>query len=242
MSIFLSIIIPAYNEEKRLPITLLAVDKYLSEQTYPYEILVINDGSKDNTVNVVKNFERMVKNLRCIGYEKNRGKGYAVRFGMLKAQGEYRLFTDADNSTTVDQIEKLIPYLKPKGDFDVAIGSRAVKGHKIIIHQPFYREIIGKTGNKLIQAMAVSGIWDTQCGFKCFTRKSAEKIFPKQIIERWGFDFEALAIARLLGYKIKEVPITWVDSFESKLSKKAMFAMFRELLRVRMNLWRKKYD
>jgi len=241
MSIFLSVIIPAYNEERRLPVTLLAVDKYLSEQTYPYEILVVNDGSKDNTVKIVKNFEKMINNLSCIGYGENRGKGYAVRFGMLKAQGKYRLFTDADNSTTVDQIERLIPYLKPKGDFDVAIGSRAVKGHKILIHQPFYREMIGKTGNKLIQTIAVPGIHDTQCGFKCFTRKSAERIFSKQIIERWGFDFESLAIARLLGYKIKEVPIVWVNDHESKLSKKAMFAMFRELLRVRMNLWRKKY-
>lgn len=242
MSIFLSVIIPAYNEEKCLPTTLLAIDKYLSEQNYPYEILVVNDGSKDNTVDIVKNFEKMINNLSCIGYEENRGKGYAIRFGMLKAEGKYRLFTDADNSTSIDQIEKLIPCLKPKGDCDIAIGSRAVKGHKIIIHQPFYREIIGKTGNKLIQAMAVSGIWDTQCGFKCFTSQSAEKIFPKQTIERWGFDFEALAIARLLNYKIKEVPIVWVDSSESKLSKKAMFAMFWELMKVRMNLWRKKYE
>ncbi len=242
MSIFLSVIIPAYNEEKRLPITLLAIDKYLSEQTYPYEILVVNDGSGDNTAAIVKNFQKMVKNLILLGYDENRGKGYAVRFGMLKAQGKYCLFTDADNSTTVDQIEKLIPCLKPKGDFDVAVGSRAIKGHKILIHQPFYREMIGKAGNKLIQAIAVGGIQDTQCGFKCFTKKSAERIFSKQTIERWGFDFEALAIAGLLGYKIKEVPIVWVNDCESKLSKKAMFAMFRELLKVRMNLWRKVYD
>lgn len=239
---FLSVIIPAYNEEKRLPITLLAVDKYLSEQAYPYEILVVNDGSGDNTVNVVKSFEAMIRNLRCIGYEKNRGKGYAVRFGMLKARGKYRLFTDSDNSTSVDQIEKLIPYLKPRGDCDVVIGSRAAKGHKILVHQPFYREMIGKAGKKLIQTMAVPGIQDTQCGFKCFTAKSAERIFQKQTIERWGFDFEALAIARLLGYKIKEIPIVWANDCESKLSKKAMFAMFRELLRVRMNLWRRVYD
>lgn len=242
MSIYLSVIIPAYNEEKRLPTTLLAVDKYLSEQTYPYEILVVNDGSKDSTVKIVKNFQRMIKNLIFLEYGKNRGKGYAVRFGMLKARGKYRLFTDADNSTSVNQVEKLLPYLKPRGDYDIAIGSRAVKGHKILIHQPLHREIIGKTGNKLVQVIAVPGIKDTQCGFKCFTKESAENIFPKQTIEKWGFDFEVLAIAKKLGLGIKEVPIVWIDSSESKLSKKAMFSMFYELMKVRINLWRKIYD
>jgi len=239
---FLSVIIPAYNEEKCLPTTLLAIDKYLSKESYPYEILVVSDGSKDKTVEITKKFQKMIKGLRIIDNKKNHGKGYVVRQGMLEAKGKYRLFDDADNATSIEQVEKLLEYIKPRGKADIVIGSRAVKGHKILVPQPFYRVLIGKVGNKIIQLLAVPGIWDTQCGFKLFTKEAAEIIFPKQTIMRWAFDVEVLAIARKFGLKIKEVPIVWKNNPESKVKLKGMIKFFWSVFEIRINLWRRVYD
>ena len=238
---YLSVIIPAYNEEKRLPKTLRAIDAYLKRQSYDYEILVVNDGSKDRTFEVAKNLESEIKNLKATGYEKNQGKGFAVRFGLLEAKGEYRVFTDADNSTSIDQVEKMWPEFK-KG-YDIVIGSRDVKGAEVAVPQAYWRRRLGDFFNLLVQLICgLWGIWDTQCGFKGFTNEAAEKILPGCRINRFAFDPEMLIIAKKLGFKIKEVPIRWVNDPHSKVNFKSMIKMLLDLLKIRWNLICRKYD
>lgn len=237
--IHLSVVIPAYNEEKRIATTLLDVDKYLSEQKYNYEIIVVNGGSKDNTVQVVNKMRELVKNLYLIDIKENRGKGWVVKNGILEAKGEYRVFMDADNATTIDHIEKFWPFFK--SGYDVIIGSRTTKGTEITVHQPWYKELAGKFGNKIIQIFAVWGINDTQCGFKSFTQKSAKDIFEKSTINGWGFDVEVLALARALNYKIKEMPVIWRNDPESHVKFKSYFEVLWQTLKVRYNLIIDKY-
>lgn len=239
---YLSVIIPAYNEEKRLPKTLEEIDKYLRKQDYDYEILVVNDGSKDKTVEIAKGLISKIKNLIVTGYKKNRGKGYAVRFGMLEAKGDYRLFTDADNSTSIDHVEKIWPEFK-KG-FDIIIGSRDIKGAVLDPPQPWIRKLILGEGFKLYRKIIIGlwGIEDTQCGFKCFTKKATEKIFQKCRINRFAFDPEFLVIAKKLGYKIKEIPIYWKNDPESKVKFKSIIKMALDLIKIRLNLIKRVYD
>jgi glycosyltransferase involved in cell wall biosynthesis len=238
--IYLSVIIPAYNEEKRLPKTLEEIDKYLREKPYNYEILVVNDGSKDRTVEVAKSLIPKIKNLKVTGYEKNRGKGFAVRFGMMEAKGKFRLFTDADNSTPIKEIEKMWPEFE-KGA-DVVIGSREIKGAILDPPQPLFRRFLGE-GFKLLRKILV-GLWeiqDTQCGFKCFRAEVVEKIFPKCKVDRFAFDPEILILAKKAGYKIKEIPIYWRNDPHSKVKFKSIFNMAKDLLKIRMNLILRKY-
>ncbi|OIP76071.1 MAG: hypothetical protein AUK06_00645 [Parcubacteria group bacterium CG2_30_36_18] len=239
--VYLSVIIPAYNEEMRLPKTLEEIDKYLSKQSYDYEILVVNDGSKDKTVEVAKSLIPKIKNLKVTGYEKNQGKGYAVRFGMLEAKGEFRLFTDADNSTSIDQVEKMWPYFKES--YDTVIGSRDVKGAILDPPQPWLRQLILGEGFKLFRKIILNlwGIEDTQCGFKCFTKKATENIFPRCKINRFAFDPEILIIAKKLGYKIKEIPVYWKNDPESKVKFKSILKMGLDLFKIKWNLITKKY-
>jgi len=239
---YLSVVIPVYNEEKRLPKTLEEIDKYLRKQSYQYEIIVVNDGSKDRTVEVARDLIPKIKNLKVTGYEKNRGKGYAVRFGMQKAQGEVRLFTDADNSTSIDHLEKMWPYFK--GGYDVIIGSRDIKGAVLDPPQPWIRKLILGEGFKLYRKIIIGlwGIEDTQCGFKCFTKKATENIFPRCRINRFAFDPEILVIAQKLGYKIKEIPAYWKNDPESKVKFKSIIKMGFDLLKIRWNLITGKYD
>ncbi len=238
--IYLSIIIPAYNEGERIVRTLLDIDQYLSKKPLSYEILVVNDGSKDNTGEIVQNHERVIKNLRLITQKENQGKGAAVRRGMLDAVGEFRLFMDADNSTTIDHIDRLLPLLKEKND--VVIGSRAIRGANIPVPQPFVRRLLGRIGNLIIQLLVLPGIHDTQCGFKIFSAKAAEEVFKRLTIYRWGFDVEALAIARHKGFSIKEVGITWINDARSHVRGSAYIQVLLETLRVRWNIWTKKYN
>ena len=191
---FLSVIIPAYNEVSRLPLTLIDVDKHLSQQEYSYEILVLNDGSKDSTAEMVKRFAPLVKNLKLVDNPENKGKGAVIRQGMLEANGNWRLFMDADNSTSIVEFNKMLPYTKD--GYDVIIGSRSVKGARLSPPQPIYKQLAGKAGNFVIQLLLVKGIWDTQCGFKCFSEEAAVKIFPLAKISRWGFDADGLGLAR----------------------------------------------
>ena len=239
---YLSVIIPAYNEEKRLPKTLEEIDKYLRKQDYDYEILVVNDGSKDKTVEIAKGLISKIKNLIVTGYKKNQGKGYAVRFGMLEAKGDYRLFTDADNSTSIDHVEKIWPEFK-KG-FDIIIGSRDIKGAVLDPPQPWIRKLILGEGFKLYRKIIIGlwGIEDTQCGFKCFTKKATEKIFQKCRINRFAFDPEILVIAKKLGYEIKEIPIYWKNDPESKVKFKSIIKMALDLIKIRLNLIKRIYD
>ncbi len=232
---FLSIIIPAYNEAERLPLTLVDIDKRLSGVKYSYEILVVNDGSTDNTGEIVKKMAPAIKNLKLIDNRVNQGKGGVVKQGMLLTKGEYRLFTDADNSTSIDHFDKMMHYLTGKeGEiYDVVIGSRAVKGSKLEPPQPFYKQLLGKLSNIIIQIVNMPGIWDTQCGFKVFSEKAAEKIFSISKINGWGFDIEALALARHFGYRTKETPVHWVNDAKSHVKLAAYLKTFVENVKIR---------
>ena len=238
----LSVIIPAYNEEKRLTKTLENIDEYLVKQEYDYETLVVNDGSTDKTAQVTEGLELRIKNLRLVDNKKNNGKGYVVRQGMLEAKGDFRLFTDADNSTSIEQIEKMWPEFE-KGA-DVIIGSRDIKGAVLDPPQPWLRHIILGEGFKLYRKI-IAGLWniqDSQCGFKCFKKEVAEKVFPKCKINRFAFDPEILIIAQKMGYKIKEIPVYWKNDPESKVKAKWMVNMAIDLLKIRWNLIIRKYD
>jgi len=236
----LSIIIPAYNEEKRLPKTLKEIDEYLKRQNFDYEIIVASDGSKDKTAGVVKNLQTQIKNLRLIDNKENHGKGYVTRQGLLEAKGDYRIFTDADNSTSIDQIEKILPEFEK--NFDIVIGSRDIKGAVLDPPQPVQRRITGELF-KLFRKIVIGlwGIQDTQCGFKGFTKKVVEDVFPKCLIDRFAFDPEILVLAQKKGYKIKEIPIVWKNDLESKVKFKSMLNMAIDLLKLKWNLLKKKY-
>ena len=231
---YLSVIIPAYNESKRIPLTLIDMDKRLSREAYSYEILVVNDGSKDNTAEVVRGMEKMIKNLKLVDNVENKGKGGVVRQGMLTAKGQYRLFTDADNATSIDHFNAMIPHFK--AGYDVVVGSRAMKGSKMDPGQPLYRQIPGKLSNLLIQLVVLPGLWDTQCGFKCFSAKAVENIFPKAKIKGFAFDPEILILSKRIGYKIKEVPIYWKNDPDSKVSPANIIKMAADLMKIRRYL------
>lgn len=240
---YLSVIIPAYNEKKHIKSTTESVHRYLSGKNIEHEIVVVTDGSTDNSDEIVRSMIPAIPTLQLISYPKNRGKGYAVRQGMLKAKGQYRLFTDADNATSIDHIEKMMPYFE-KG-YGVVIGSIGIKGAEVLSgSEPVWRRLFGMMGNLFIQVVAVPGIKDTQRGFKIVTAKAAEDIFPKMTIDRWGFDIEMLALARKFGHKIKEVPVRWKNdpntASHPRLS--AYFQVLMETVKIRRNLLTGKYN
>lgn len=237
----LSVIIPAYNEEKRLPKTLGAIDNYLKSQSFDYEILVIDNNSKDKTADVVRNLEGLIRGLKLFSGNFGQGKGSAVKKGMLEAQGKIRIFTDADNSTSINQIEKMWPEFE-KG-YSVVIGSRDVKGAVLDPPQPFLRNAILGEGFKLYRKLIV-GLWkieDSQCGFKAFSAKAAQDIFPKTLIMDFAFDVEVLVLAEKLGYKIKEIPVYWKNDLESKVKFKSILKMAVDILKIKLNLLSGKY-
>ncbi len=179
-------------------------------------------------------------NLRLIDNRENHGKGFVVRQGLLEAKGDYRLFTDADNSTAIDQAEKLLPYFGQ--GYDIVIGSRDIKGAVLANPQPWHRRMLGEVFNLFVQIIVgLWGIWDSQCGFKIITAKAAQDILPRCKIDRWAFDPEILIIARKSGYKIKEAPVVWVNDPESKVKFGCMVKMGMDLLKIRWNLITKKY-
>lgn len=236
---YLSIIIPAYNEKNRIIKTLRDFDFYFKNKDYEYEIVVVNDGSKDETAEIVSKMRKEIKNLVLIDNKKNNGKGFVVRQGLLSAKGDWRLFADADNSTPIEEIEKFIPFLKNN---HIIIGSRAIKGSLIKNPQPFSRRFVGKVFNLMVQFLiGLWGVWDTQCGFKVLSKQAAENILPLCKINRWAFDPEILIIGKKLGYGIKEIPVVWINDIESKVKKSAMFKMGLDLILIRWNLITNKY-
>ena len=224
---------PAYNEESRLPKTLERLQEYLSAQPYSWTVVVVSDGSKDTTVDVVTRFGQQWPNFSVIDSQPNRGKGYAVRRGMLDVDAEYLLLSDADLAAPIEEIEKLWPSMHE--ETAVAIGSRPLKDSRLEIRQPWYREMAGRTFNKVVQLLAIRGIQDTQCGFKLFTRKSAREIFSRCEMDGFSYDFEALMIARDLNFPIHEVPIRWAHQEGSKVNLvRDGMRMLVDLVRLRM--------
>ena len=224
----ISLIIPAYREEARIGKSLGIISDYFKTQEYEWEIIVVDDGSGDDTVGICKEFE----GVKVLEQEKNKGKGAAVRRGMLEAKGDFRVFSDADLSTPIYEIEKLISSFKE--GFDVCIGSRALVSEMIKEHQPWYRESMGKFFNTLVQVLVFKGIEDTQCGFKGFSGEVAENIFSRTKIDGFAFDVEVLFLAGTLNYKIKEIAVEWFNDERSTVNPITDSAkMFLEILRVR---------
>lgn len=238
MSVFLSVIIPAYNEENRLPDTLKQVFHFLDGQTFTSEVIVVENGSTDKTFAVAQRFAETHKNIRVLQTEK--GKGVAVQRGMLEARGEYRFMCDADLSMPVDEITKFIP--PALHDFDIAIASREMKD-SIRYNEPRYRHFGGRGINYIIQLLALPGLNDTQCGFKCFRADVVEDIFKLQTMHSWSFDIELLFIARYRGYHVREIAIDWYYHPETKVDAvRDALHMIGDIFRIRMNALRGKYD
>ncbi len=235
---FLSLIIPAYNEGNRLPSTLQEVDSYLKSQKFSSEVLIIENGSQDNTYSIAQDFIREHSNF-SVQRTPTKGKGLAVRQGMLSAMGEYRMMLDADLSMPVDQISRFLPPVQ-KGA-DIVIASREAPG-AVRYNEPSYRHIGGRVINMMIKLLALPGLQDTQCGFKCLRAKVAEDLFSLQTIMGWSFDVEILYIARLRGYSIAELPIPWYFSEQSHLRPvNDAIQLFFDLLRIRTNANRGRY-
>jgi glycosyltransferase involved in cell wall biosynthesis len=212
---YLSVIIPAYKEEKRIHKVLDAIGKYQQDHGFKMEVIVVLDGTPDDTLTPALNFQNKIRGLKVINRKENKGKGFSVKQGMLEATGKYRLFADADNSTPFAQVDKLLEFTK---DYQVVIGSRYIEGGGQKKKQPLTRRIGSRVLNMIIRILAVGGIHDTQCGFKLFTAESAKEIFSRQTVDRWSFDIELLAIARTLKYKIAEVAVVWNDDPHSTVS------------------------
>jgi dolichyl-phosphate beta-glucosyltransferase len=232
----LSVIIPAYNEALRLPETLDQAIAYLKRLPFRSEVIIVNDGSTDETEVVVRNRDAAPVELQLLQHPdgSNHGKGASVKRGILAARGSYCLCMDADNSTTLNQIENFWPFFDQ--GYEIVIGSRALEGSVIDRHQAKIKEIAGRIGNRFVQALAVPGISDTQAGFKMFTAGAAGSVFSRLTIDKWGYDIELLVIARTLGFRIREVPITWQDVSGSKVTAKTYFEVIREICRIRRNL------
>ncbi len=207
---YLSVIIPSYKEAERLVKNLMEIKEHLVSKNYSYEILVVVDGSPDNTADIARSYQDKIENLRVIDNKENHGKGFVVRQGLLEAKGEICLFLDADGSTSISHLDSFLPQFKE--GYDVVIGSRDIKGSFIQVHQPKYREIMGDMGNWLIRI--VLGLWsfpDTQCGFKMISGKAAKEVASRMVVDRFGFDFELIILAKKLGYKIKQMPVRWLN-------------------------------
>lgn len=236
---YLSIIIPVYNEERRLPRTLEQVFAFTQAQTYLTEVIMVENGSDDRTLELAQAFALDNPQLKVI-HSTQRGKGLAVKLGMLAATGRYRFMCDADFSMPVDEINRFLPPALDK--FDVAIASREVPG-AVRHNEPFYRHFVGRVFNTLIRLLALPGLHDTQCGFKCFRDTVAEEVFRLQTIVGWSFDVEVIYIARRKGFRIVEMPIDWYFNPESKISVLSDSArMAFDLLKIRVNAAKGVYD
>lgn len=235
-----SIVIPAYNESHRIQATLQRVLAYVAEHGWDAEVIVVNDGSRDDTVQKVRHFAAQHPRLRLLENPGNRGKGYSVRNGMLNARGDTLLFSDADLSAPIEEAEKLFAAIAAGAD--IAIGSRWLQSEMQTERQPLYRQFFGRAFNLVLRATLGLRFKDTQCGFKAFTRQAATAIFPLQLIERWGFDPELLYLAKRFGFQVVEVPVSWAHSEGTRISPlRDGPRMLGEMLTIRWNALTGKY-
>lgn len=231
----LSIIVPAYNEAKRLPGTLEKIRAYLAASPWEFsEVVVVDDGSSDATAQAAE-----AGGARLLRNPGNRGKGYSVRHGVLEARGEWVLFTDADLSSPIEEVEKL--WSAAGAGASVAVGSRALDRSLVGVHQPAHRELAGRFFNLVMRAITGLPFHDTQCGFKLFRRAAAQDIFSRQVLDGFGFDVEVLYLAKKLGYKTVEVAVRWDNVLGTKVSMWRGFDAFADPVRVRLNAWRGLY-
>lgn len=231
----LSIVIPAYNEALRLPKSLELIRAFLAKQSYSSEIIVVDDGSTDDMVALVKQFDQ---NIRVVHHQKNRGKGAAVRTGMLAAQGEWRLLTDADLSTPISELNR---FWARRNEADILIGSRRAPGARVVTAQAHWKVLLGQLGNFLIQLLVVRGIRDTQCGFKLFHHRT-HRIFEVQRLDRFSYDFELLYVARKFRFKILELPVEWHNDIQSKVSTSDYFRTLIDIGRIHWHRWQGHYS
>lgn len=238
----LSIVIPAYNEENRIKNTLLIIHDFIEEKNINSEIIIVNDGSLDKTSEIVEKIQHKIPNLKLIDLSKNSGKGFAVKRGIEESRGKLILFTDADNSTPIEEFEKLLQRMN-ESKANIAIGSRYLHDSNVRIKQPVYRILLGRMGNFLIRLFLIDEIKDTQCGFKLFEHKVAREIFFFQKVKRFAFDVEALVIAENMGYQVVEVPVSWFNSPGSRVRPvKDALRTLKDLVYIKLNLWSGRYS
>lgn len=237
--VHISVIVPAYKEATRIGTTLASLNRYFSDKPFSYEIIVVEDGSPDNTYQVVTSYSDTVKNLTVLKNEKNRGKGYSVCRGMQAATGKFRVFMDADNSVDISHLDAFLKEVHAGND--VVIGSIKMGNTESNERNGLHRKILSALSALLIRTVVGKGIHDTQRGFKVFSARAAEHIFPKQTIERFGFDIEILVIAREQGFKIKELPVVWDNPTGSTVTMKSYIDTLRELIRISFNRLTGKY-
>jgi len=235
----LSIVIPSFNEEKRLPATLERIAGYINVSGRETEVIVVDDGSTDETIRVAESFRRQIAGLRVVSNGQNRGKGYSVRHGSMDSRGEIVLFTDADLSAPIEEADKLLAKMN---DYDVAIGSRAVNRELIEVHESKFREFAGIIFNRIVRVILRLPFVDTQCGFKAFRRENCKIIFEQQTIERFGFDPELLYLARRHGLRTAEVAVRWAHSPATKVNMfRDSVQMFLDVVIIRWNAIRGRY-
>jgi glycosyltransferase involved in cell wall biosynthesis len=238
-SLFLSIVIPAHNEELRLPRSLKRIFAFLANQPYPAEVIVVENGSSDQTFELAREFARNQPNLVVL-HEEQAGKGNAVRRGMLEARGEFRFICDADLSMPIEELAKFLP--PAVSGFDVVIASREARG-AARYNEPSYRHWGGRAINLVIRLLILPGLRDTQCGFKCFRAEAAEKLFRQQTLGGWSFDIEVLYLARRKRMSVREIPVSWYFDADSKVSAvRDALRMIGDIFRIHYNALRGKYD
>lgn len=235
---YLSVVVPVYNESKRIG-GIVRIVEYMRRQPYESEVVVVDDGSSDDTLTQLHALQQQCP-FKIITYATNRGKGYAIQQGMVAAHGQFRLFSDVDLSTPLDAVEKFLPYL---AEWDVIIASRKQPGTSIVVHQPILRETLGRGFTRLSQLILQVPVTDFTCGFKCFSERAAQAIFPRMTIERWGFDAEVLFIAQRLRFPIKEIPVQWTNDPRTKVKLPGdIIRSLKDLLSIRLNGLAGKYN
>jgi dolichyl-phosphate beta-glucosyltransferase len=232
----ISVVIAAYNEENRLPESLRRISAYFVAKKLEHEIIVVDDGSSDRTAGTVEAMSAHIPSLRCVRYQHNRGKGYALRTGVLATKGDVVLVSDADLSTPIEELEVLWPILAA-GRCEVAIGSRALALSRIIKKQPWWRQAMGKIFNRVVRLLVLDDFCDTQCGFKLFAGSVARTLFAEARVDRFAYDVEILALAKKNGFRIAEIPVRWINAPGSKVDPIAdSLVMIKDLIRIRLHL------